>query len=143
MMAATTELPASVQEIADVIGRDDALRLVWRLPRCQVEDKRKPGATQERVMLYVPKKMKPAHPLVRILGAEQAQKMVATFGGEILHPANCRGLHRAFRDREVRRQRAEGLSIKILAISFDLSERQIRNLVRAPANDNAAESGGA
>jgi len=142
-MAAEVKLPASVQEIADVIGRQDALRLVRQLPRCLVEDKRRPGSMQERVMLYVPKKVKPGHPLVRILGAEGAEKMVRAFGGECLHPANCNAIHKDYRNDAVRKRHREGSRVPVLAASFGVSERQIRNVLRQSANDNAADNGGA
>ena len=49
------DLPESVQEIADVIGRDGALRLVCQMPVCyRAQNKR-----SHKVILYVPKRLKP------------------------------------------------------------------------------------
>jgi hypothetical protein len=82
------QLPASVQEIADVIGREQALRLIASLP--SYRDNR-PGKAHKRLMLYVPQRITMDHLLVQVLGFEDAAKMVNHFGGECLHPANCSG----------------------------------------------------
>lgn len=82
------DLPKSVQEIADVIGRDKALHLIRSLPTYVAG---KPGKRCTRVMLYVPQRLRLDHPLVLILGFEDAAKMVDHFGGECLQPANCSG----------------------------------------------------
>lgn len=133
-------LPASVQEIADVIGRDEALHLISRLPTCYAGGK---GKQSTRVILYVPKKLKPNHRLVQILGWDRANQLVEGFGGEILQPANCAGVYKEQRDKEIRRLASEeGKRPAELAAMFKLSERQIRNLTRSvpkplpkPAND--------
>jgi hypothetical protein len=82
------DLPKSVQEIADVIGREKALHLIRSLPTYVAG---KPGKKCTRVMLYVPQRLRMDHPLVLILGFEDAAKMVDVFGGECLQPANCSG----------------------------------------------------
>ena len=71
------DLPESVQEIADVIGTEAALRLVCQLPECY----RDAGKKSRKVILYVPKRLPLDHQLVEILGFPTAQKLVAAFGG--------------------------------------------------------------
>ncbi|EGO80860.1 hypothetical protein, partial [Xylella fastidiosa] len=88
-----TGLPASVQELADVIGRKQALTLIGQLPRTYPK-----GRRSGKVILYVPKALSPHHRLVSILGWEDAQKLVDVFGGEILQPANCNYIARHARD---------------------------------------------
>lgn len=133
-------LPASVQEIADVIGRERALYLIGRLPRCYVADKRKreanKGGFSERVMLYVPKSLRPDHPLVQILGWPDAQRMVQAFGGEVLAPANCKHLVAGFRDAHIERLSREGLPLKLLADWFGVSERLVSNIAKAAVGEN-------
>lgn len=136
-------LPASVQEIADVIGRETALYLIGQLPTCYAGND---GKRSTRVILYVPKRLKPNHRLVQILGWERANELVRGFGGEILQPANCQEVYRRWRDSEARRMAAEGMSAAELADILAVSERHIRNLTREipqeelqPANDNAAQ----
>lgn len=135
-----TRLPASVQEIADVIGRDRALFLIGQLPRFSRSDSR--GG--EQVILYVPRTLKPDHCLVRIIGWSDASKLVAAFGGELLKPGNCACVYRGFRDANIRRLVAEGVPAAMVAEWFGLTERHVKNLaVEIPqegrplvANDN-------
>src|SRR5687768_1987336 len=129
-------LPSSVQEIADVIGDDRALFLIGRLPRCYT-----PGKTGsswesgkrvgvERVIMYVPKRLDVDHPLVRIMGWVDAQKLVSAFGGEILCPATCTSIYRPFRDEQISRLVGEGVPTMMVAEWFGVTERLVRNLTR-------------
>ena len=136
-------LPASVQEIADVIGRETALYLIGQLPTCYAGTS---GKQSTRVILYVPKRLKPNHQLVEILGWERASRLVEGFGGEILQPANCQEVYRRFRDTEAKRFVDGGLSAAQLAEIMAVSERHIRNIAKEipqealhGANDNAAQ----
>lgn len=127
------KLPRSVQEIADVIGRERALYLVGMLPRCFMQDRRKRetnvGGRAERVILYVPKNLKPDHVLVRILGWHDAELLVRHFGGELLMPANCRPVYRNFRDAGIRKLAAEGTPVAMIADWFRVSERHVKNVL--------------
>lgn len=118
-------LPPSAQEIADVIGRERALFLIGKLPKA--------GSRSWRVCLYVPKRIGPDHPLVSLIGWRDANLLVREFGGMILQPSNCVQVHRDFRNREARRLHAEGWTIGRLADLFDLSERQVANILAGPA----------
>lgn len=136
-------LPASVQEIADVIGRETALYLIGQLPTCYAGAD---GKRSTRVILYVPKRLPPNHRLVEILGWHTALQLVEGFGGEILQPANCQEVYRRFRDSEARRLVTEGLTATQLAEVMAVSERHIRNIAKeipqealASANDNRAQ----
>ena len=120
-----------------MIGREAALRLVGQLEPS--------GSRKWRVNLYVPKAVGPDHPLVRLVGWHDANRLARHFSGAILQPANCRCLERAFRDREARRMYAEGTSIGEIAAIFEITVRQVRNIVAetapeegAPVNDNTA-----
>ena len=120
------DLPESVQEIADVIGRDGALRLVCQMPvSYRAQNKRSP-----KVILYVPKRLKPGHRLVAILGTLKAQKLIEAFGGETLYPANCRFVFDRYRDDAVRQMVEEGERLPVVACMFDITERHVRNLCR-------------
>ena len=139
------KLPYSAREIADVIGTEKALFLISQLPRCVTIDRRYPTAKAEQVILYVPTlaRLKPNHNLVRILGLEHAEALCRAFGGGILKPANCAGIYREFRDKNIRRLLAEGAPIQMLAEWFGVCERHVKNLAREnpreeprAANDN-------
>lgn len=122
-------LPASVQEIADVIGREAALFLIGRLPTYARTSTRDGGQWRETIM-YVPKTLKPDHILVRILGWPDADKLVHAFGGEILKPANCRHLYREFRDQAITRMLIEGQKVVHIAELMGVSDRHVRNVQR-------------
>ena len=92
-------------------------------------------------MLYVPKRLRPNHMLVRILGWQHAERLVQAFGGEVLQPANCEAIYQGFRDREIRRMKAEGIAGNAeLAWIMGVTERHIRALVQEKShveNDSA------
>lgn len=116
-------LPPSAQEIADVIGRDRALILIGQLPPC--------GGRSWRVCLYVPSRIGPDHPLVKMIGWRDANLLVQEFGGIILMPSNCRFLHRQFRAKEIMRLHGEGWPDKRIADVVEISARQVRNIINA------------
>lgn len=122
------KLPHSVQEIADVIGRREALFLIGKLPRCFSGVQ---GHKSTRVIMYVPKTLKTNHPLVEILGYANAHKLVRAFGGEILQPGNCYDVYRRFRDQSILRMIADGEKASDVAQLMSVSERHVRNLLRA------------
>lgn len=122
------KLPDSVQEIADVIGRREALFLIGKLPRCYSGSD---GHKSTRVIMYVPKSLKANHPLVEILGWASANKLVRAFGGEILQPGNCYDVYRRFRDQSILTMIADGEKTASVAELMGVSERHVRNLLRA------------
>jgi hypothetical protein len=140
-------LPETVQEIADVIGVERALYLVGKLPRCYVNGKSGGSwatgkrVQSERLVMYVPKVLKPDSDLVRILGWADAYKLTREFGGLILYPANCAGIYRQFRNENIKRLASEGVPVRMLSEWFDMSERSIKDLIREiPQEDAAAAS---
>ena len=121
-------LPASVQEIADVIGVERALFLVGKLPHCRSG---LPGSEGVRVILYVPKTLKPNHPLVHLLGWHDALALTKAFGGEIMQPASCSDVYRKFRDDSiVRLVLCDGMKPAEVAEMMGVSDRHVRNLLR-------------
>lgn len=128
------ELPRTVQEIADVIGRERALYLIGQLPKLWV-----PSQKYHKVILYVPKRINPRDPLVKILGWVDANKMVSHFGGEMLHPANCEYIYRRYVHRSIRRMSEQGVSTKEIAALLDVSERTVmRHEADKPHKDISA-----
>lgn len=131
------DLPASVREIAEVIGRDAALRLIGKLPTCYAG---KDGKKSTRVIMYVPKRLRPDHQLVQILGWAAAQRLVRVFGGEILYPANCRSIYAAFRDEAITKMLQTGARPSMVADLMGLSERYVRNLARELPQEDVSAS---
>lgn len=115
-------LPESAAEIADVIGRDQALRLIGSLPQS--------GSRAWRVCVYIPKRLRTVdHPLVRILGYHDAQRMVQAFSGMILQPSNCRSVSRAVRDARIHEMAREGYSTGEIAHGVNLSAYRVREIL--------------
>lgn len=134
------DLPNSVREIAEVIGRDAALRLIGKLPTCYAG---KDGKKSTRVMMYVPKRLAPDHQLVRILGWNNANRLVRHFGGEILYPANCRAIYSKYRDEAILKMLEAGARPSMVAELMGLSERHVRNLQRTEKPQEEAAGEGA
>lgn len=88
----------------------------------------------------MPKRIKPDHALVRILGWRDAQRLVRHFGGEILQTSNCNFIHREFRNREIWRMHREGLSAGQIAEAVDLSEYHVRDLLRGEPPEESTAS---
>ncbi|ENG6107231.1 hypothetical protein [Serratia marcescens] len=113
-------LSLCVQEIADVIGRERALYLIGQLPRIHIASRQ-----YSKVILYVPKRLTPEHALIKILGRDDADKLVNAFGGENLHPGNCEYLYRDFLHRTIKRMRGEGVRTRDIAALLGMSERNV------------------
>lgn len=119
-------LPPLMREIARLIGVGAVLKLSVRW-----------GG----VRLYVPlaENMSAAHPIACEIGLEAALKLAGAYGGEQgIDIARCVAAARAARNAEMLAQDA---SQRSLARRYGLSERQVRNIVRA-ARDAADEAQG-
>lgn len=104
MRRGLADLPESVAEIAEVIGRDAAIYLIGQIGPS--------GSRPWRVCFYVPKvrRLTADHQLVEILGWHTAKRLCRHFGGEILQPSNCAFIGRRERDRRIHHFRAQGMS---------------------------------
>lgn len=129
------DLPNSVREIAEVIGRDSAMYLIGQLPRCYAGTD---GHKSNKVIMYVPKRLQPDHRLVEILGWQTAQKLVRAFGGEILYPANCGHLEARLRNRRILEMLGEGIPAVIVADEMGVTVRYVRHLrqMEKPPEEN-------
>ena len=132
------QLTQTVQEIADVIGRERALYLIGKLPTTRVQSR-----GYDKVLLYVPKSLTFDHVLTKILGWNDASKLVSVFGGELIQVSNCEYIYRAFLHRSIKTLKASGMTTKQIAELLSLSERTVArhcddkpNKENNPANDN-------
>lgn len=119
------QLPQSVQEIADVIGREAALELVGQLPTYEVRDKRYPSSITNRKVLFVPTTLKPDDRIIAMIGYINAVKLVRAFGGSFLFPAPCAEIYRVFINETVLRLHREGMKAAEIAQSIDISLRRV------------------
>lgn len=128
-------LPQSVQQIADVIGREQALSLIRQLPRAYTR-----GHPSGQPILYVPKSVSLTHPLVTMIGYAAAEKLARAFGGEILYPAACISIERAARNEEIGRLLRKGVSCIEIARLFGLTDRHVKNIGQEIAPEVFGES---
>lgn len=133
-----SDLPGSVREIAEVIGRQATLHLLGQLPACRAG---KPGKESNRVILYVPKKLGPQHRLVQILGAEKAMALALAFGGEVMQPANCRRVYARHRDEAILKMLRDGARLEMVLSIMRVSKRHVTNLVRSAGLESGAGEG--
>ncbi len=132
------DLPNSVREIAEVIGREAAMYLIGQLPRCYAGAD---GKKANKVIMYVPKRLQPDHRLVEILGWPTALKLVTAFGGEILYPANCNHMEARLRNRRILEMLDEGTPAAIVADEMGVTVRYVRHLrqMEKPPEENPAD----
>lgn len=123
------DLPEAVREIAAVIGRQRALFLVGQLLNWDNPDPWR-GKT---VWLYVPtpKRLKPAHKLVAILGWDDAEALARELGGMALQLHSCNGILQRFRDNELRALASQGAATDTLAETFGITPRYVRTICAA------------
>lgn len=114
-------LPDSVEEIAEVIGRDRALEFIGKLPQA--------GKRKWRVCVYIPKTLPADHKLVAMLGWHDAQRLVRAFSGMILQPSNCRFLEKEHRWRRVREMAGDGISDDEIAGQMGFSPERVREII--------------
>lgn len=118
-------LPKSVQQIADVIGSEKALRLVRQLPPCGKRDRRR--------NLYIPKpaRLTVNHRLVGLLGWDDALALCQSLGGQTVQPALCRYLERAMNNRRILALRDIGKTVPEIADTLMMSEKWVEAVAEA------------
>lgn len=117
-------LPKSVQQIADVVGRDKAMQMVRALRE------RQSGKT---LSIYVPQpeRLHINHALVELLGYEDALALCQAYGGTHLYPSAMRYLHRAVRNRQILALRDTGMTLDEVAEQLGLSRKWVASVVDA------------
>lgn len=127
-MEPLNDLPESVREIAEVIGRYDALRLIKQLPKTAH------GRHIAKPIMYVPKSMSLSNTwacfYLTALGWDKAMRLIRAFGGEILYPANCKQFESRQRDHDIRACLAAGEDADLIATIFNVPRRHVMKLQR-------------
>lgn len=112
-------LPASVRELARVLGDGEALRLLG-----QYGGARLPGLMR----------MREDHPFRVFLGEDSFQKLVAHYGAETPDLPKCDGYLRELRHELVRQCRAQGLTIDETAEETGYTRRHVINIMGGDAS---------
>ena len=112
-------LPASLRELAESLGPgggEACLRLMEAF-----------GGVSR---LYIPRNPGPDHPLARIMGLSQAQRLAAIYGGDYLCnvPLGTAAVRKA-RDAEIVAQVAAGTSPREVALQLVITERTVRRVL--------------
>lgn len=123
----TEALPDSVAMIAEVIGTDAALTLVRDWPRSTKERTMPNG----RAAMYVPGTMTEDHAIAKIIGYDNAVKLSARFGHEMLFLAKCDNLRRSEVRRVVILATEAGASTDMIARTVGITPQHVRRIRRA------------
>jgi hypothetical protein len=121
------DLPGTLREMAALIGLVPTLVLV-----------RHYGGTR----VYVPREIGPEHPLARLIGFEAAHRLAQHYGGLMQHFDVPRALDAMIqvRNREIRRKASMGMSHRLLALEYRMTERHVRNILgEEPAAETQAK----
>lgn len=111
------QLPPTAAALVALIGRRLAMALIAHMNGSG------PG------YMYVPMRPKARHVLVGIIGPVATEKLCAEYGGRTLHVPQCDALRRADRNSEIQRMAAEGKPQTQIARRFNLTDRQVRNVL--------------
>lgn len=108
-------LPERARAIAELIGMPATLKLVERF-----------GG----VRIYVPQTVPPSHALVDLLGRDAADRLAIAFGGdEHFDIPRCTLAARRVRDAQLVADFLGGMSHRLLAIKYQLTERGVRKII--------------
>jgi hypothetical protein len=110
--------------MAEVIGRPATIALIAAA--------RGAGSRRWRVCLYVPKKVRRAHWIARLIGQELADELVSAFGGEILQPSNLSYIERRWRAWAAHKLHRDGYKRADIAANLELSRAHVCEILRMP-----------
>jgi hypothetical protein len=119
------ELPGSARVLAEAVGLPTLLKLVEKY-----------GGTY----LNLPESGIPTEELVSQLGPEAAKAITWHARGGTIEVPRCLGLIRATRNRQIRTDRAAGLTLARLARKHQLTLRQISNILDEEDSDTGQSS---
>lgn len=107
------DLPPLARELVALAGFDAAVRLI---------------AARPGIPVFIPQSLPPGHWLIAAVGQQAAEALVKSYGGEHITPPNCKRALAKIRHRRIRESRAEGRSQTEVALIYDLTPRQVRNI---------------
>ena len=114
-------LPESVEEIAEVIGRGNAVRLV--------EGTRASGKRRWRRSLYVPKEMPEDHRIASMVGLDAATRLSFSHGNCIVELPSCFALRKAYAADYAQQLTDAGASEGEIAKEMGVEPKTVRGLL--------------
>jgi Mor family transcriptional regulator len=114
-------IPESLQEIADIVGSANAIKL-----------SRDFGGTEE----YIPKDPKPDHPISKCIGLDAATNLAKWAGGSRLEIPRAVGYQRGKLYTEIKEAVGGGLSKKKAARRFEFTTRWVRKICNQKNNED-------
>ncbi|MCD9147802.1 hypothetical protein [Pseudophaeobacter flagellatus] len=114
-------LPESVEEIAEVIGRGDAVRLV--------EGTRASGKRRWRRSLYVPTDMTAEHRIASMIGLEAATRLSFSHGNCIVELPSCFALRKAYAADHASRLSDAGATQAEIANEMGVEQKTVKSLL--------------
>ncbi|WP_241479069.1 hypothetical protein [Leisingera sp. ANG-M1] len=116
-------LPESVEEIAEVVGREKAVRLV--------EGTRPSGRRRWRRQLYVPAEMTEEHRIVALIGIKAARRLSFSHANCILELPSCHALKKAYLADHVLRLHFQGANEAEIAREICVEKKTVTTLLEA------------
>lgn len=133
-------LPATLDDIAQVIGRELAVTLAETVRPVTADGQpRASGKRPWRRYIYIPRRMALDHPLVRILGWEAANKLQRSHTNMILEIPYCADLDREWRRAVIRRMWQSGHELAEIADWMQMHPRSIAAAVAGLSRENPPE----
>jgi hypothetical protein len=119
-------LPPFASRLVGLIGRRLAMALMAHI-----------HGTGGTGWVRIPRRVKPSHKLVGIIGHAAAEKLASEFGAQVVRFPQCQGMHLSRRNEEIRRLVAAGVPRKEIARRYGLTVRRVRGLVAATSSESA------
>jgi len=107
-------LPVTMARLKEVLGTDATLALI---------------AAHGGGNLYVPSRLRQAHPLLQTLGPEAAARLARAYGGERVDVPKIDAVLRQLRKKDILAARKQGESIADLALRHKLSRRRVLQIL--------------
>ncbi len=117
----TDLLPESLQELSEVIGLDEALKL---------------AATYPGLPLYVPSTAKPEHAIAQIIGPGAFTCLVNHYGGDYIKLTKIDAAARQIKHHLLKDLKREGISNRDIALQLNYSQRHVERLTSELKNEN-------
>ncbi|UWS06409.1 hypothetical protein [Phaeobacter inhibens] len=114
-------LPELVQEIAEVVGRENAVKLV--------EGTRQRGARRWRRHLYIPSDIPENHRIVSLIGWDAAQALSFSHANSVLELPSCHGLRKAYLADVVIKMAGRGADPAEIASELGVERKTVASLL--------------